>query len=66
MTKPTHWNDALAEALNVFEDAQYAARWLETPNVALGGAAPRDLLDTESGWQVVKRALAAVEYGHPL
>jgi len=66
MTQPAHWNDALAEALKVFEDAQYAAQWLETPNVALGGAIPRDLLDTESGWQAVKRELAAVEYGHPL
>ena len=66
MATPTYWNDALTEAVKVFEDSGYAIRWLETVNAALGGVAPRDLLDTEVGWLSVKRELAAIEYGHPL
>ncbi|GHU31711.1 hypothetical protein AGMMS50256_20630 [Betaproteobacteria bacterium] len=47
----------------IFGDHMQAARWLKTPNIALGGASPLGVLDNEFGAQAVRKALSAIEYG---
>lgn len=42
---------------------QRAARWLETPNRALGGIAPVDIIDTEPGRLQVEKILGRIGYG---
>jgi putative toxin-antitoxin system antitoxin component (TIGR02293 family) len=50
-------------AEDVFEDKDAAARWLSTPNHALGGQAPVLHCDTEIGARQVRRILRAIEWG---
>ena len=40
-----------------------AFRWLRSPNRALGGRAPLDLLDTDAGAHLVERILVRLEHG---
>jgi putative toxin-antitoxin system antitoxin component (TIGR02293 family) len=40
-----------------------AGRWLQTPNRALGGAIPLDLLDTDFGAEEVVTILDRIEHG---
>ena len=40
-----------------------AGRWLQTPNRALGGAIPLDLLDTDLGAEEVVTILGRIEHG---
>ncbi len=40
-----------------------ALRWLEIPNVALGGARPIDLLGTETDARAVEAILGRIEHG---
>ena len=40
-----------------------AGRWLQAPNVALGGAIPLDLLDTALGAEEVAAILGQMEHG---
>lgn len=40
-----------------------AGRWLQTPNRALGGAMPLDLLDTDLGAEEVVTILGRIEHG---
>lgn len=46
-----------------FDAGRWTARWLETPQPALAGAAPKDYLDTAEGRAIVKRLLGAIESG---
>ena len=51
------------EATRAFNDLEKALRWLRKPNRLLGGEKPLDLIATEPGAVLVRRAVAAVEYG---
>lgn len=44
-------------------DEAKAHRWLRTPNRALSGRAPLDLLDTDIGARTVERVLVRLEHG---
>jgi putative toxin-antitoxin system antitoxin component (TIGR02293 family) len=46
-----------------FDAAKWLGRWLETPQSALGGRKPAELVDTPTGFQVVARLLGAIESG---
>ncbi len=46
-----------------FDAAKWLGRWLETPQPALGGRKPAELIDTPTGFQVVARLLGAIESG---
>ena len=46
-----------------FDTAHWLGRWLELPQPALGGLRPSDLLDTETGTQMVHQVLGAIESG---
>lgn len=46
-----------------FGDRDLGARWLVTRNAALAGERPLDLLATSYGGDIVRRALAVIEYG---
>lgn len=52
-----------AQAEEVFADPALASRWLVADNLALGGAAPLTLLDTEIGAREVAKALSAIAWG---
>lgn len=52
-----------AEAIEVLGDEATAHRWLETPNLALGGEPPLGMVDTGYGAEAVRRLLAAIRYG---
>ncbi|ENO91095.1 MULTISPECIES: antitoxin Xre/MbcA/ParS toxin-binding domain-containing protein [unclassified Thauera] len=47
----------------VFEDADAALGWMQSPNAALGGVTPLSLLDTEIGADSVLDALGRIEHG---
>jgi putative toxin-antitoxin system antitoxin component (TIGR02293 family) len=49
-----------------FGDHEAAARWLQTKNLALGGATPLSMLDTALGADEVRRILSAINYGGSL
>jgi len=46
-----------------FDAARWLGRWIETPQPALGGRKPSELLDTPTGLDVVLRLLGALESG---
>jgi putative toxin-antitoxin system antitoxin component (TIGR02293 family) len=53
----------LERAAQVFEDEADAADWLRTANLALGGATPLALADTELGAREVDDLLGRIEHG---
>jgi len=53
----------LAKAIDILGDRKKAAHWLTTPNRALGGEIPIDLLDTWAGAHEVEAVLDRIEYG---
>ncbi|RCX08935.1 type II RES/Xre toxin-antitoxin system antitoxin [Extensimonas vulgaris] len=53
----------LERAETVFEDLESALGWLQSPNVALGGATPLSLLDTDIGEDSVLDTLGRIEHG---
>lgn len=53
----------VAEAENVFGNAEKANAWLHRENSALNGAAPRRLLDTEEGARMVQNLLGRISHG---
>lgn len=57
----------LARVFAMTEDtlgsAEKAARWLQKPNLALGGDVPLELLDTDTGTRMVETILNRIEYG---
>ncbi|MFN7751509.1 MAG: antitoxin Xre/MbcA/ParS toxin-binding domain-containing protein [Pseudomonadota bacterium] len=46
-----------------FDSARWLSVWLDTPQPALGGRKPVDLLDTPTGYEVVARLLGSLESG---
>jgi putative toxin-antitoxin system antitoxin component (TIGR02293 family) len=46
-----------------FDVAAWLGTWLETPQPALGGRRPAEMLDTPTGFAVVERTLGALESG---
>lgn len=51
------------QAENAFHDIDKAMRWLRKPNRVLRGEKPIDLIATEPGAALVRRALGTIEYG---
>lgn len=49
--------------LLVFGDEVRFARWMELENIALGGARPKDLLDSTFGISLIKTELSRIEHG---
>ncbi len=49
--------------VEVFGDKDNFDTWLNTKSVALGGRAPKELLDTKFGISLVKDALTRIEHG---
>lgn len=52
-----------AKAVDTFGTAEKASRWLQSPNRALGGDVPLELLDTDAGTQSVQTILQRIDYG---
>jgi putative toxin-antitoxin system antitoxin component (TIGR02293 family) len=50
-------------ATEVFESAEIAEDWLNSPNFALGDKVPYDLLNTDDGIEQVRDLLGRIEYG---
>lgn len=55
-------NSTAPEAKN-FDAAKWLGRWIETPQPALGGRKPAELLDTPTGMDIVIRLLGSLESG---
>ena len=56
-------NDSTAAEAEGLDVARWLGRWIETPQPALGGRKPADLLDTEIGASMVDRTLGAMRSG---
>jgi putative toxin-antitoxin system antitoxin component (TIGR02293 family) len=52
-----------ATAVEMIGDADKAAKWLRTPNRALGGEVPIDQVDTDLGAREVENVLGRIAYG---
>lgn len=52
-----------AEGAARFDTAAWLGEWLETPQPALGGRKPSDLIDTPTGFEIISRTLGALESG---
>jgi putative toxin-antitoxin system antitoxin component (TIGR02293 family) len=52
-----------ATASEMIGDREKAVTWLGTPNRALGGDRPLDLLDTDTGARMVEDILGRIAYG---
>ncbi len=46
-----------------FDAGRWLGSWIETPQNALAGMRPAEVLDTPTGFEMVKRTLAAIESG---
>jgi putative toxin-antitoxin system antitoxin component (TIGR02293 family) len=55
--------DITRMAEETFGRQEAAAQWLKSPNLALGGATPLSMLDTEPGAGEVRRILSSINYG---
>ena len=53
----------ISRASEVFYDAAVAIDWLKSPNAALRGNAPLNLLDTDIGAECVLDTLGRIEHG---
>lgn len=53
----------MVTAMDVLGSESKARHWLRNPNRALGNVNPLDLLDTDTGAQVVLGELARIEHG---
>jgi putative toxin-antitoxin system antitoxin component (TIGR02293 family) len=52
-----------ATAVEMIGDADKAAKWLQTPNRALGGEVPINQVDTDLGAREVENVLGRIAYG---
>ena len=52
-----------AHAVEMIGGRETAIEWLRTPNRALGGESPLDLLDTDVGARMVEDVLGRIAYG---
>jgi putative toxin-antitoxin system antitoxin component (TIGR02293 family) len=50
-------------AIEVLGTSEKAHHWMETPNGAMGGSTPSELLHSVDGLQVVLAVLARIEHG---
>ena len=62
--KAIHLSAVLAKGLEVFEGEDEFHHWLSTPNVALGGIRPKELLSSVIGRDQVRDILGRILYGH--
>lgn len=53
----------VSHAVSTLGTIEKASHWLQTPNRALGGEVPLELLDTDSGVRDVETVLGRIEYG---
>jgi len=53
----------MARAIEVLGDKEKAVHWLTSPNRALGGEYPINLLDTSAGTRELETILDRIEYG---
>lgn len=53
----------MGKAVEVMEDEGAARRWMNSPQVGLGGAVPLDYAETEVGAREVEDLLGRIEYG---
>lgn len=53
----------VALAKHYFGADEGASRWLKTPNRALGGKIPLELVDTELGARAIENVLGRIAYG---
>ncbi|MEJ7811770.1 MAG: antitoxin Xre/MbcA/ParS toxin-binding domain-containing protein [Gemmatimonadaceae bacterium] len=53
----------LARTQEALGDDDKAARWMRTPNRALGGSSPIDLLDSDVGARMVEHVIGRIEHG---
>jgi len=52
-----------AQAAEVLGSEEKASRWLHSPNRALGGSRPLDVVDTDLGAREVEAVLGRIEHG---
>ncbi len=55
---PHHPTYVIDLAARIFGDLAQAAKWLDRPNVQLGGRVPRDMIKTADGARRVEELLA--------
>jgi len=53
----------MGKAIEVMESKENARKWLNSPQVGLGGAVPLDYAETEVGAREVEDLLGRIEYG---
>ena len=53
----------VAQATRVLGAKEKAVRWMSTPNRAMGGSVPVEMLDTDLGTQEVEGALGRIGHG---
>lgn len=53
----------VAKSIDTFGEQAKAARWLRSPNRALNGDVPFELLDTDAGVKSVLTILGRIDYG---
>ena len=53
----------VAQAARVLGAKDKAVRWMSTPNRAMGGSVPVEMLDTDLGTQDVEAALGRIGHG---
>jgi putative toxin-antitoxin system antitoxin component (TIGR02293 family) len=56
-------DNSTSEKAEGFDTAHWLGQWLEIPQPALNGLRPADLLDTDTGTQMVHQVLGAIESG---
>lgn len=56
-------DNSMSEQAEGFDTAHWLGQWLEIPQPALNGLRPADLLDTDTGTQMVRQVLGAIESG---
>ena len=53
----------MGKAIKVMESEEAARKWLNSPQVGLGGALPLEYAATEVGAREVENLLSRIEYG---
>ena len=56
-------DQSTSSAAENFDAAKWLGRWIESPQPALGGRKPADLVSTPTGLEIVSRLLGAMESG---
>lgn len=52
-----------SELLELWNDPERSAEWLQTPNASLGDVTPLSLLDTDPGIRRIANVIARLKYG---